>query len=183
MAYPHEYFTQSAFSNLDNFQEPLSLTKENCWTTLKQETPPNEEINRTHGINKKFNTMNGEEITMVNLKMDVLHLADDFENFAQTSTEGYGINPLNSYQAPGYTWKAGLKMTKIKVDFIKDKELVLLLFENNIRGVISSVMCDRHVVSDVNKQILYIDAHNLYGWAMSQILPTGEFQRLPFFSK
>ena len=51
----------------------------------------------------------------------------------------YGINPLYSYSEPGYTWKAGLKLTNIKLDFIKDKHLLLLL-ENNIRGGISSVM-------------------------------------------
>ena len=97
-----------------------------------------------------------------------------------------GINPLNSYSAPGYRWKAGLKLTNIKLDFIKDtaklasgKELLLFL-ENIIRGRISSVMGDRHVVSDVNKQYLYIDANNLYGWAMSQYLPTGEIKKIFF---
>ena len=41
-------------------------------------------------------------------------------------------------------------------------------------------MSVRHVVSDVNKQILYIDANNLYGWSMSQNLPTGNFEKLFF---
>ena len=39
-------------------------------------------------------------------------------------------------------------------------------------------MGNRHVQSDENKQILYIDANNLYGWAMSQYLPTSEFEKL-----
>ena len=102
----------------------------------------------------------------------------------QTSTEEYGTNPLDSYSLPGYTWKAGLKLTKIKLDFIKDttkltsgKEFLLLL-ENNICGGSSSVMDDRHVVSDVNKHIFYIDANNLYGWVRSQPFPTGNFQKL-----
>ena len=116
--------------------------------------------------------------------MDVLRLADVFENFVESSTREYKINPLYSFSLPGYTWKAGLKLTNIKLDFIKDtaklpsgKELLLLL-ENNIRGGISSVMGNGHVQSDENKQILYIDANNLYGWAMSQYLPTGEFKKL-----
>ena len=111
--------------------------------------------------------------------MDILQLADVFENFIQSSIKSYGINPLYSYSLPGYTWKVGLKQTKIKLDFIKEKELLLLL-ENNIRGGISSVMGDRYVESSENKQILYIDANNLYGWAMSQPLPTGEFERITF---
>ena len=48
---------------------------------------------------------------------------------------------------------------------------MILLLENNIRGGISSVMGDRYVKSDKNKKILYIDANNLYGWAMSESLP------------
>ena len=109
--------------------------------------------------------------------MDVLQLADVFENFVESSTREYKINPLYSYSLPGYTWKASLKLTNIKLDYIKCKELLLLL-ENNIRGGISSVMGNRHVQSDEHKQILYIDANNLYGWAMSQYLPTGEFEKL-----
>ena len=39
-------------------------------------------------------------------------------------------------------------------------------------------MGDRFVESNENKQILYIDANNLYGWAMSQYLPTGDFKKI-----
>ena len=106
------------------------------------------------------------------------------ENFVEKSTLMYGINPLYSYSAPGYTTIDGLKVTNIKLDFTKDTAKLtsgkeLLPLENNNRGGISSVMGDRHVVSEVNKQILYIDANNLYGCAMSQYLPTGEFEKLP----
>ena len=79
--------------------------------------------------------------------MDVLQLTDVSENFVQTSTEEYGINPLYSYSTPGYTWKAGLKLTNIKLDFIKDKHL-LVLSENNIQGGTSSVMVDQFVESN-----------------------------------
>ena len=127
----------------------------------------------------KYNITTPQQLTMFYLKMDVFQLTDIFENFVQTSTEEYGINPLYSFSAPGYTRKAGLKLTNIKLDFIKDKHLLLLL-ENNIRGGTSSVMGDRFVESNENKQILYIDANNLYGWAMSQYLPTGTFEKLYF---
>ena len=172
LAYPYEYL------NLDNFQEPLNLTKEDYWSTLTQSYPSDDDIKRTQELIDKNKMKNGRELTMLYLKMDVLQLADVVENFVESSIPEYKINPLYSYSLPGYTWKAGLKLTNIKLDFIKDKELLLLL-ENNIRGGISSVMGDRHVQSDENKQILYIDANNLYGWAMSQCLPTGEFKILP----
>ena len=31
-----------------------------------------------------------------------------------------------------------------------------------------------------NTKLLYIDANNLYGWAMSQNLPTGDFKKIKF---
>ena len=58
---------------------------------------------------------------------------------------------------------------------LQDKDLILL-FENNIRGVISSVMGDRYVKSDENKKILYMDATNLYGHSMYQMLPYDEIE-------
>ena len=53
---------------------------------------------------------------------------------------------------------------------------MILLLENNIRGGISSVMGDRYIKSDQNKNILYIDANNLYGHSMSEPLPYDEIK-------
>ena len=183
LAYPYEKF------NLNNLREAthkatheplnLNLTKEDYWSTLNQSYPCEDDIKRTQQLIDTYNITTAQELTMLYLKMDVLQLTDVFENFVETSTLMYGINPLYSYSLPGYTWKAGLKLTKIKLDFIKDKQLLLLL-ENNIRGGISSVMGPRFIESNENTKLLYIDANNLYGWAMSQYLPTSEFEKLDF---
>ena len=37
-------------------------------------------------------------------------------------------------------------------------------------------MGDRYAETDETTSLLYIDANNLYGWAMSQPLPTGGFK-------
>ena len=75
----------------------------------------------------------------------------------------------------GYTWQCGMKNTNIKIQTLQDKDLILTL-ENKIRGGISSLMNDRHVKSDDNKKILYVDANNLYGHSMSQLLLYDEIQ-------
>ena len=77
MAYPFEYF------NLDCFQDPLNLTKENFWSKLKQSYPSDEEINRTKEIIEKDDIENGQELTMFYLQMDVIELADVFKNFVK----------------------------------------------------------------------------------------------------
>ena len=132
---------------------------------------------------------NGQNISMLYLKMVVPQIADVFKNFFETSILEYSLNPFYSYSLPGYTWKAGLNFTNIKLDYIKDTaklasaKHLLLLLENNIRGGISSVMSDRYVQSrsgvesEENNKFLYFDANIFYIWAMSQPLPTAEIKK------
>ena len=49
---------------------------------------------------------------------------------------------------------------------------MILLLESNIRGGIFSVMGDRYMTTDDNIKILYVDANSIFGWAMSQSLPS-----------
>ena len=148
----------------DFFKKKLAYPyeKEDYWSTLTQSYPCEDDIKRTQQLIDTYNITTTQELTELYLKIDVLQLTDVFENFVETSTLMYDINPLYSYSLPGYTWKAGLKLTKIKLDFIKDKQLLLLL-ENNIRGGISRVMGPRYIESNENTKLLYIDANNLYG--------------------
>ena len=99
LAYPYEYFT------LSNFQEPIDLTKEDYWSTLTQSYSLDEDIKRTQDLIEKYKIRNGQELTMLYFKMDVLMLGDVFENFVEKSTLICVINPLCSYSNPGYTWK------------------------------------------------------------------------------
>ena len=89
--------------------------------------------------------------------------------------EEHGINPLYCVSLPGYTYQCALKYTDIKLQTLKDKGLILLI-ENNIRGGMSSVMGDRYVKSDENKNITYMDATNLYDHSLSQMLPYDEIK-------
>ena len=134
---------------------------------MKNGYPNDEEIQRTMDIIEKFNIKNGEELTEIYLKSDVLLLACVFEKFIKVSVNEFDINPLYCVSLPGYTWQCGLKYTGINLQILHDKDLILLL-ENNIRGGISSVMGDRYIKSDKIKKLLYIDANNLYGHSMSQ---------------
>ena len=82
----------------------------------------------------------------------------------------FGISPLYFVSLPSYTWECGLKYTNIKLQTLQDEDMISLL-ENGIRGGISGVMGDRYVKSDKDKNIVYVDATNLYGFVMSQSLP------------
>ena len=171
LAYPYEYF-----NSIDDYQKPVdNLVKKDFFSKLKNKCPDNEEIERTMDIINVFNIKNGEELTEIYLKSDVLLLACVFEKFIKVSVNEFGINPLYCVSLPGYTWQCGLKYTGINLQTLQDKDMILLL-ENNIRGGISSIMGDRYIKSGRNKKILYMDSNNLYGHSMSQNLPYDEIK-------
>ena len=170
LAYPYEYF-----NNINDYKKPVdNLEKEDFFSKLKNDYP-DDGIERTKEIIKLFNIKDGEEFTKLYCKSDVILLADVFEKFVKVSTKEYGINPLYCVTLPGYTYQCALKYTDIKLQTLQDKDLILLI-ENNIRGGVSSVMGDRYVKSDENKKILYMDATNLYGYSMPQMLPYDEIE-------
>ena len=171
LAYPYE-----KGNTIESYYKPLKLGREDYFSTLKQSYPDYEEIIRTQVITVKNKITNLKELTMLYLKNDVLLLTDIFQKYIDTCKKAYGINPLYSYSTPSFTWKAGLKMTGVKLDYITDDKLRLLL-ENNMRGGPSACMGNRHVKRGERK-IVYKDVNNLYGWSMSQYLPTGVFREI-----
>ena len=105
LAYPYEYF-----NSIDVYQKPVNnLKKEHFFSKLKNKCPDDEEIQRTIDIIKKFNIKNGEELTEIYFKSDVLFLACVFEKIIKVSQNDFKINPLYCVSLPGYTWQCGLK--------------------------------------------------------------------------
>ena len=171
LAYPYE-----KCNNNESYYKPLKLGRDDYFSTLKQSYPDFEEIIRTQAIIVKNKITNLKQLTMLYLKNDVLILTDIFQNYIDTCKKAYGINPLYSYSTSSFTWKAGLKLTGVKLDYIIDDKLRLLL-ENNMRGGPSSCMGNRYVKRGERK-IVYEDKNNLYGWSMSQYLPSGDFREI-----
>ena len=171
LAHPYE-----DFNSIDDYKKPVDkLEKEDFFSKLKNDYPDDEEIERIKKIIKLFNIKNGGDLTKLYCKSDVILLADVFQKFVKVSTKEYGINPLYCVSLPEFTYQCALKYTNIKLQFLQDKDLILLI-EIKIHGGISSVMGDRYVRSDENKNIIYIDATNLYGYSMSQFLPYDEIE-------
>ena len=120
------------------------------------------------------------------LWQDVFLLADIFEQFRGVCLKNYELDPVHYYTVPGLAWDAALKFTKIKLDTVHDIEMHQFL-ESGMRGGIS-IITHRYAKGnnahlkdhDLEKKpilyIIYLDANNLYGYAMIQFLPTGEFK-------
>ena len=97
------------------------------------------------------------------------------------------IDPGHYFTSSGLSWDAMLKVTDIKLEFIIDVDMFQFI-EKGIRGVVC-YMDNRYAKANnkymkeydekaPSKYIMYLDANNLYGWAISQYLPTGGFRWL-----
>ena len=118
-------------------------------------------------------------------------LTDVFETFRDVSmTHGkFEIDPAHYVSAPQMAWDAMLKRTDITLDLITDPSMYQMI-EGGMRGGVCMIsnryskannkaMGKEYVPLATSKYITYLDANNLYGWAMSQPLPNGKFEWVP----
>ena len=119
------------------------------------------------------------------VQTDTLLLADVFEKIRNKCIEIYGLDPFYFYSAPGLTWQACLKKTDVKLEFLPDYQMLLMVEAGIRRGMCQST--HRYAKANNNYMKTYykkiessyltcLDANNLYGWAMSQKLPANEFK-------
>ena len=76
-----------------------------------------------------FNCKTLGEYSDLYLKIDVLLLADVFENFRNVCTKTYNLDPAYYFTAPGLSFHAMLKYTGKKLELLADYDM-LLMFEN-----------------------------------------------------
>ena len=118
------------------------------------------------------------------MKIDVLLLADIFEEFRVKSKESFDLDPCWSVSLPGLVWDAALKYTQARIELITDCEM-LNFFEASKRGRFVFVNTryaranhpgiPNYDASKPRDWILSVDANNLYGYAMCKPLPVGEY--------
>ena len=178
--YPYDYM--DSFSKFNDTQLPR---REDFYSLLTDEDISEDDYSHAEDVWKTFKLKNMGEYHDLYLKSDILLLADVFENFRKTCLTYYGLDPLHYVSSPGLAWDAMLKMTKINLDLITDIDMQLSI-ERGMHGGISYI-AHRHAEANnqymknydplkVLSYIMYLDANNLYGWAMSQPLPYRNFR-------
>ena len=129
---------------------------------------------------KAFKIKNFGEYHDLYVQSDTLLLADVLENFRDGCIEKCKLNPAHFLSAPGVTWQACLKKTGVKLELLTDNDM-LMMVERGIRGrmchaIYRYAKANNKYMKNYDKSIksshiMYLDANNLYGWAMSQKLP------------
>ncbi|XP_068738185.1 uncharacterized protein [Montipora capricornis] len=179
--YPYDFM-----DSFGKFNEKLP-PKEEFYSILNDEHISDDQYKHAQNVWNTFNLKNMGEYHDLYLKSDILLLADVFENFRKTCLQYYKLDPCHYFTSPGLSWDAMLKMTNIKLELMTDIDMFQFI-EKGMRGG-TSYIDNRYGKANnrymktydekaPSKYIMYLDANNLYGWAMSQYLPTGGFRWL-----
>ena len=178
--YPYDYV-----SSLDKLSETQLPPKDEFYSKLNDEDISDEDYQHAINVWNKFGCKTIKDYHDLYLKSDVLLLADVFENFRSTCLKHYKLDPAHYYTSPGLAWDACLKTTGRKLQLLHDYDM-LMMFERGIRGGITHISkryaeANNKYMKNYNPEkkssfIQYLDANNLYGWAMSQNLPTHGFK-------
>jgi hypothetical protein len=170
----------------DKMTYPHLPSKECFYSTLNDEDISDSDYQRAKLVWETFNCKTMKDYHDLYLKCDGLILADVFEKFRETSIRSYRIDPAYYISLPSYAWDCMLLLTDTELELFTDPNMYLFV-EQGIRGGISMIthrymkannkylgeLYDKNLPSSY---ISYLDANNLYGWAMSQALPYGNFE-------
>ena len=108
-----------------------------------------------------------------------------FENFRNKRLEIYELDPVYFVSAPGLTWQACLKKTEVKLELLTDYDMILMIGKRIRSGICQAThryaKANNKYMKNYDKNsessyIEYLDANNLYGWAISQKLPVNGFE-------
>jgi len=112
---PYDYV-----DSVDKLAETALPPKEAFYSSLKDENISDEDNEHSKTVRKEFRIKTLEEYTSLYNKVDVLQLADVFDNFRVICMENYKLDPAWYYTSPGLAWDAMLKRTGISLELLTD---------------------------------------------------------------
>ena len=178
--YPYEYM-----DSWKRFNETELPSKDKFYSTLNLEDILDDDY--THAINvwKIFNISNLGEYHDLHVQLDTTLLADIFENFRDKHIETDKLDPAYFLTSPGLSWWAYLKKAGVILELLADENMFLTYEQGICGGICNKVHSYVEVNNkymknyDRNKEssfLMYVDANNLYGWAMSKKSPVDGFK-------
>ena len=172
-------------SSWDKFKESLPPI-EAFYSKLNMSKISEDDYQHAQRVWKEFRIRNLGDYHDLYLRTDVVLLANVFEAFRDTCLKHYSLDPAHFYMAPGLVWKTYFRKTRVRLELLSDPDM-LLMFERGIRGGITQAvhryasannkyMGDLYDPNKESKYLQYLAANNLYGWVMSQLLPTSKLK-------
>ena len=111
--YPYEYV-----DSWDKFNEIELPKREEFYSELTGSGILESDYEHAKKVWKEFDLKNLGDYHDLYLRMDVVLLANVFEEFRDTCMKHYGLDPVNFYTSPGLAWKACLKKMGIELELL-----------------------------------------------------------------
>ena len=185
--YQYEYIV--SWERFDKISLP---DKEAFYSSLNMEGITSVDYRHAKRVYKEFKSKNQGNYHDLFVQSETLLLADVIESFRNKCIEIYELDPAQFLSAPGLAWQACLKNTGVNLELLTDIDM-LLMVEKGIRGGICKAI---HRYAKVNNKdmksydkkiessyLMYLEANNLYGWAISQKPPANGFEWVKKLSK
>ena len=180
--YPYDYM------NCISRMSETSLPPIECFYSKLNDTNISEK-DYEHAMNvwRTFNMKTMKDYHDLYMITDVLLLSCVFEEFRNICLHHYDLDPAWYYTTPGLAWDACLKMTKVELELLHDQDMLLMIEKGTFGGVsmistrygkANNKYMEEYDPNEPSTYIQYLDANNLYGWAMSKPLPTHGFRRM-----
>ncbi|XP_022160471.1 uncharacterized protein LOC111026659 [Myzus persicae] len=181
--FPYEYV-----DSWDKLNETTLPPKIDFFSTLTETHVRDEDYEHATRVWDHFACRNLGDYSDLYLKIDVLISADVFENFRELCMSTFHLDPAQYYTSPGFSFDCMLKFTSVKLELLNDFEKVLFL-ESGMRGGL--VQASKRYAKANNFKtpgyrndepgtwLVYLDANNLYGYAMGKYMPISDFTWYP----
>ena len=172
--YPYEYM-----DNWERFNEVILPDKIAFYNNLNIEDIIDVDYRHANSVFKEFKMNYLGDYHNLYVKSDTVLLADVFENFRNMCMKIYELDPSHFLTVPRLAWQACLKKAEVELELITDLDMLLMIEEGIRRGMCHAVhryaKANNKYMKNYDKKeessyIQYLDANNLYGWAMSQKL-------------
>ena len=170
--YPYEYM-----DSWEKFNETSLPTKEDFYSNLNMEDISDIDYRHANNMFKGFKLENLGDYHDLYVQSDTLLLADVFNNFRDMCIKEYELDPAHFLSLPGLASQACLKKTNIELELLTDYDMLLMVEEGMRGGICHSIhryaKANNKYMKNYNNNeessyIQYLDANNLYGWAMSK---------------
>ena len=178
--YPYKYA-----DTWERFNEISLPNKEAFYSNLNMEDISDIVYRHANNVFKVFKLENLGDYHDLYVQSDTLLLADVFNNFRDICLKEYELDPSHFLSLPGLAWQACLKKTNTELELLTDYDM-LLMVEDGIRGGIchsiqryakaNNKYMKNYNNNEESSYIQYLDANNLYGWAMFKKLPVNGFK-------
>ena len=178
--YPYEYM-----DTCERFSEISLSSKKDFYSNLNMEDISDIDYRHANNVFKRFKLENLGDYHNLYVQSDTLLLADVFNNFRDMCIKEYELEPAHFLSLPGLAWQACLKKTNIELELITDYDMLLMVEEGIRGGICHSIhryaKANNKYMKNYNNNedssyIQYLDANNLYGWAMSKKLLVNRFK-------